>query len=247
MPEVLRVTDLRVGYGSLPVLHGLSLAVDEGSLAVILGPNGVGKTTLVRAIAGLLRPWSGSVAIEGAEVSGRKPEALVRAGLGVVPPPPGIFRDLSVADNLRVGAMALGGQRARIEDALARALEVFPVLAERRAQTAGSLSGGEQRMLAVARALMSEPRILLVDEASMGLSPTMVRRTMALLDEVRTGGVTVVMVEQNVAALDVADHAFVMERGRVVREAHGAEVAGMHDEIARAYLGGEPATTGGRR
>jgi len=247
---LLRVTDLRTGYGSMPVLHGLSFEVVRGEMAVVLGTNGVGKTTTLRTIAGLLPKWSGSIEFEGALIEKKTPEQLVARGIGVVPGPPGVFRDLSVLDNLRVGSFALGRDRRRAEQRLARALEAFPILAERRDQAAGSLSGGEQRMLAVARALMGEPRLLLVDEASIGLSPAMVRSTFALLDQVRADGVTVLMVEQNVAALDVATHAFVMERGRVVREAHGDEVAGMRDELARAYLGGgeaEPVLAGRMR
>jgi branched-chain amino acid transport system ATP-binding protein len=235
---MLQLRDLRAGYGSAEVLHGVSIDVDEGEVAVILGANGVGKTTMLRCVAGLLRPWSGAITFDGKTVDRMNAEKIVRLGLGMVPGPPGIFRDMTVTDNLRVGSFALAKGRSG-EQRLERVLGTFPILDKRRTQTAGSLSGGEQRMLAVARALMSEPKLLLVDEPSMGLSPAMVSNVLRLLNEVRKeSGVTVFMAEQNVGALDIADRAYVIEKGRVAREDKGEALQQTRADLARAYLGG---------
>ncbi len=234
MSELLVVEDLRTGYGSLPVLLGVSFAVDEGEIAVLLGANGVGKTTTLETVSGLRPPWSGSIRLDGNEIGGVPAERIVARGLGTVPAPPGVFRELSVTDNLRAGAFASRASNADID----RVLETFPVLRERRAQAAGSLSGGEQRMLAIARALVGRPRVLILDEVSMGLSPAMVKNVLRLLRDVRADGVTVLMAEQNVAALEIADRAFVMERGRIVREDRGAQLERTRAEAVRAYLGG---------
>jgi len=243
---LLQITDLRAGYGSAGVLHGVSFGVREGELAVLLGANGVGKTTTLNAIAGLLRPWSGSITFDGRPIDRMNAERVVRLGLGMVPGPPGIFRELSVVDNLRVGGFAVGSRT--VEHHVDRVLGTFPILRERARQTAGSLSGGEQRMLAMARALMGEPRLLLVDEASMGLSPAMTSNVLRLLDEVRRDGVTILMAEQNVAALAIADRAFVMEKGVIVREDEGSALAQTRAEVARAYLGTTTqALAGGKR
>jgi branched-chain amino acid transport system ATP-binding protein len=235
--NVLELTDIRAGYGSAEVLHGISITVDEGEVAVILGANGVGKTTMLRCVAGLLRPWSGGIRFNGKVVDRMSAEKIVRLGVGMVPGPPGIFRDMSVIDNLRVGSFALPKGK-KVDQRLDLILQTFPILNQRRSQTAGSLSGGEQRMLAIARSLMSEPALLLVDEPSMGLSPAMVSNVLRLLDEVRRGGLTVLMAEQNVGALDIADRAYVIEKGRVAREDKGAALAQTRADLARAYLGG---------
>ena len=248
MSSMLRLENVEAGYGSAAVLHGVNIEVEQGEIAVILGANGVGKTTTLRAITGLIRPWRGTVEFEGRRLGRMRPEEVVRLGIGVVPESPGVFRDMSVKDNLRVGGFALGPDRAAVESRLREVLDFFPLLAERQSQLAGSLSGGEQRTLAVARALMGSPRLLLVDEASMGLSPTMVAMVFHLMDRIRNQGVTVCMVEQNVSALDVADRAYVMEKGRVVHEARGRELGQMRSEVASAYLGPAAAKTarGGR-
>jgi len=235
--NILELTDIRAGYGSAEVLHGISVNVEEGEVAVILGANGVGKTTMLRCVAGLLRPWSGGIKFNGKNVDRMGAEKIVRLGVGMVPGPPGIFRDMSVIENLRVGSFALPKGKGA-DERLDLILQTFPILNQRKSQTAGSLSGGEQRMLAIARSLMSEPALLLVDEPSMGLSPAMVSNVLRLLDEVRRGGLTVLMAEQNVGALDIADRAYVIEKGRVAREDKGAALAQTRADLARAYLGG---------
>ena len=232
MAELLTVTDLRAGYGAADVLHGVSLSVGHGELVVLLGANGAGKTTTLRAFAGLERPWGGSVVFDGEQVDRTRPELIVRRGLGMVPAPPGIFGELTVSENLRVGSFAREGGGA-----LERVLAVFPILRERIGQRAGSLSGGEQRRLAIARALMAEPRLLLVDEVSMGLSPVMVSETMLLLGRVRADGVAILMAEQTIAALDVADRAYVLDKGRVVRADEGRALEDTRRELAATYLG----------
>ena len=247
MSSMLELSDIRAGYGSAEVLHGISVTVDEGEVAVILGANGVGKTTMLRTIAGLLRPWSGRITFGGKVVDRMGAEKIVRLGLGMVPGPPGIFRDMTVTDNLRVGSFALAkGKKADTQ--LERILQTFPILNQRRTQTAGSLSGGEQRMLAIARSLMSEPTLLLVDEPSMGLSPVMVSNVLRLLNEVRKeGGVTILMAEQNVGALDIADKAYVIEKGRVAREDRGAALQQTRADLASAYLGGHKRPVGAKK
>ena len=238
MPELLRVDDLRAGYGSAAVLHGVELSVAEAELVVLLGANGVGKTTTLSAIAGIVRPWSGRVALHGRPIDRLSTEQIIRLGLGMVPAPPGIFRELSVADNLRAGATASRRHEGRMLDDVA---STFPILRERLMQRAGSLSGGEQRMLAIARALMGEPRLLLVDEASMGLSPAMVSITFGMLDRIRERGVGILMAEQNVGAIDIADRAYVLEKGRIVRHDEGEALSGTRTALAGTYLGGAAA------
>jgi branched-chain amino acid transport system ATP-binding protein len=244
---MLELRDVRAGYGSAEVLHGVSVEANEGEVVVILGANGVGKTTMLRCISGLLRAWSGGIVFDGKTVDRMSAEKIVRLGLGMVPGPPGIFRDMTVTDNLRIGSFALAKGRDP-EQRLERIFQTFPILNQRRTQTAGSLSGGEQRMLAIARALMSEPRLLLVDEPSMGLSPVMVSNVLRLLNEVRKeGGVTILMAEQNVGALDIADRAYVIEKGRVAREDSGAALEQTRADLARAYLGGHKRPAGAKR
>lgn len=249
MPSLLRLDDVRAGYGSAAVLHAVNFTVEEGEIAVLLGANGVGKTTSLRAVAGLIRPWSGSVTFQGKPIDRVPTEKIVRLGVGMVPGPPGVFRELSVIDNLRVGSFAVGRDAKGREARVIQIFAVFPRLLERQGQRAGSLSGGEQRMLAIARALMGQPTLLLVDEPSIGLSPVMVSTVMQLLDSVRHTGVSVLMAEQNVAALAVADRAYVMEKGRIVREARDqVALNDLRTDIARSYLGGAgPVATAGAR
>ncbi len=237
MPSLLSLEGVVGGYGAAQVLNGVSLEVAEGEVAVILGANGVGKTTTLRTIMGFLKPWRGEIRFDGRRITPLEPEALVSLGLSLLPEPPAVFRDLTVVENLKLGAFSLGKGR-RAEKRVEELLEAFPVLLERKEQLAGSLSGGEQRVLALARALAPRPRLLLVDEASMGLSPVMVEHVLSLVERVRREeGATVLMVEQNVSALDIADRAYVMEKGRVIHEARGDELPDARAEAARAYLG----------
>ena len=238
MPDLLTLEGVVAGYAGAPVLHGVDLAIPEGEISVILGANGVGKTTTLRTAAALLRPWKGQVVFAGRRVDRMTPERLVREGVGVVPEPPAVFADLTVIDNLRVGGFALRGSRRAVEDRVQELLASFPRLEERADQAAGSLSGGERRTLALARALMGSPRLLLVDEASMGLSPTAVATVFSLIEGLRGGGVTVCMVEQNVSVLDIADRAFVMEKGQIVHQAAG-DLSGVREAVTNAYLGAD--------
>lgn len=236
MPD-LRLAGVVAGYGSVPVLHGVDVEVGDGEAAVILGANGAGKTTVLQTVAGFLRPRQGTVTFDGQELGGLRPEQIVRLGVGVVPPAPGVFRDLSIVDNLRVGGFALGRDRKRVERRLEELLADMPDFARRLGQAAGRLSGGEQRLLAITRALMGEPRLLLVDEASMGLSPATFSSVLRMLDRVRREGVTLCLVEQNQAALDIADRAYVIAKGRVVHAARGDELASVRAAATDAYLG----------
>jgi branched-chain amino acid transport system ATP-binding protein len=238
---MLRVTSLHAGYGGVEVLKGVSLHVDEGEIVAIVGANGAGKSTLLNAVAGLVRPWSGSVTLGGRDLAGRPAEEVTAAGCALVPEGRQIFPDLAVRDNLLLGAwlrVRREGRRA-IEREIDAVEALFPVLAERRAQAAGTLSGGEQQMLAIGRALMAKPALLLLDEPSIGLAPLVVRGIFATVADLRAQGRTIMLVEQNArAALAVADRGYVMETGQVVLEGTAAELAANRD-VQRAYLGKE--------
>jgi branched-chain amino acid transport system ATP-binding protein len=233
---LLEVEELRSGYGAIPVLHGVSLRVEEGETAVIMGLNGAGKTTTLLSIAGLLRPWSGRVLYEGQPITGRDPRALVKRGLVLVPEGRHVFPGLTVENNLRLGAWSRRRDHRLVKENLKRAFEVFPPLAERRDQAAGTLSGGEQQMLAIARGLMAGPRLLLVDEASLGLSPKLAQEVFDTVRRINQEGVTVLMVEQNAGVLRIATRAFVMEKGRILYEGPGTDIL-EQGELRRAYLG----------
>jgi branched-chain amino acid transport system ATP-binding protein len=238
---MLRVRSMRAGYGGVEVLKGVSLHVDPGEIVAIVGANGAGKSTLLNAVAGLVKPWSGSVVLGGVEIAGEAAEAVAGRGCVLVPEGRQIFPGLSVRDNLLLGGwlrVRREGRRAVERDI--GAMEVlFPVLAERRLQAAGTLSGGEQQMLAIARALMSRPSLLLLDEPSIGLAPLVVRQIFATVAGLRNEGRTIMLVEQNArAALAVADRGYVMETGQVVLEGTAAELAANRD-VQRAYLGKE--------
>ena len=220
---MLAVEQLTTRYGSLTALHQATLRVDEGELITLVGPNGAGKTTLLTTIAGLLRPAEGRVTFEGRDVTGWDPARLVRAGLALVPERRRIFKDLTVAENLKLaGVTATAADR---RDRLARLPEVFPVL-RARWDTAGFLSGGEAQQLAVARALMSDPRLLLLDEPCLGLAPALVDVVFDLLADLRRQGRTILVVEQQARrALSIADRAYVLRTGRIVAEGPAAELA----------------------
>lgn len=234
---MLEVTGLCSGYGPLQVLFDVSFRVGAGEVVALMGSNGAGKTTTLRAVTGQLKVLAGTVALDGEDITGRPPEDLVPRGLALVPEGRGMLRELTVAQNLELGAYRVR-DAAAVARAFDRAYASFPVLAERRQQRAGTLSGGQQQMLAVARALMSDPRLLLVDEASLGLSPVMTETVFDLIAEAnRTAGVSVLLVEQNVLALDLASRAYVLEKGQVVDVAEGEAVRTMQDRLRHAYLG----------
>jgi branched-chain amino acid transport system ATP-binding protein len=231
--SLLELRDVEARYGEIRALHGVTLSVAEGDFVAILGANGAGKTTTLRAISGTVRT-SGEIVYDGDRVFRRTPEAMARRGVAHVPEGRGTFTTLSVLDNLRLGAWVHRGTSHRD---LARVFEYFPRLYERREQQAGTLSGGEQQMLALGRAMMAKPRLLLLDEPSLGLAPLVVREIFDVLRRMNEGGTTIVVVEQNAAlALAAAEHAFVLETGRVVLG--GAASALRADEsVRRSYLG----------
>ena len=230
----LEVQALETGYGKAQVLFGVDLEVEAGELVALLGANGAGKTTLLRALSGLLRPWKGSVLLGGKDLRGLSPARRARLGLGHVPEGRQLFPLMTVEENLRLGAAFLAPGREK--EGYERVYALFPRLAERRRQLAGTLSGGEQQMLAIGRALMGFPRILLVDEASLGLSPRLAEEVLLALKEVARGGVGVLLVEQNVAlSLEVAERGYVLEHGRVVLEGP-AQALAQDPRVREAYL-----------
>jgi branched-chain amino acid transport system ATP-binding protein len=230
----LRVEALEAGYGKAQVLFGVDLEVVENELVALLGANGAGKTTLLRAISGLVRPWSGRVLLEGQDLGGLSPAKRARMGLGHVPEGRQLFPLMTVEENLRLGAAFLAPGRER--EGYERVYGLFPRLAERRRQLAGTLSGGEQQMLAIGRALMGFPKILLADEPSLGLSPRLAEEVLLALKAVAGEGVGVLLVEQNVAlTLDVAERAYVLEHGKVVLEGPASALA-QDPRVREAYL-----------
>jgi branched-chain amino acid transport system ATP-binding protein len=233
---LLEVRDLEAQYGWTKVLHGLSFAVEEGGITTILGANGAGKTTTLRAVCGMVKT-RGEVRFDGRAITGRATEDLVRLGIAHVPEGRGTFVNLTVEENLRLGAYARGG-RGSLADDLQAAYRYFPVLAERRRQLAGTLSGGEQQMLAVARGLMLRPKLLLLDEPSLGLAPLVVREIFRIVRTInQEQRVSVLLVEQNAAiALRLADRAYLMETGRMVMSGSASDLR-EHDTVRRAYLG----------
>ena len=225
------------GYGSVEVLRDVSLRVDEGEMVCILGANGAGKSTAVRTISGLIRPNAGAITFLGERLDGRPAHAVLKRGIAQCPEGRRIFPEMTVRENLEMGAYVRGRTGAHPDD-LERVYRHFPRLAERARQVGGTLSGGEQQMLAIGRALMSNPRLLLLDEPSLGLAPTMVETVFRVIAEIRRQGVTVLMVEQNAAlALRMADRAYVMESGRVALEGPARALLD-NAEVRRAYLGG---------
>ncbi|HEX6081882.1 MAG: ABC transporter ATP-binding protein [Deltaproteobacteria bacterium] len=237
---MLDVADLSARYGPVHALRDVSLTVRAGELVALIGANGAGKSTLLRAIAGLHVPSEGRVTVEGRDVTGRPPEAMLRAGVALVPERRRVFGDLTVRDNLELGGYALP-RRADFPRRLAEGVEgayaLFPVLRQRSRQLAGTLSGGEQQMLAIGRALMTRPRLLLCDEPSLGLAPLVVQEIMRLLARLREGGTTVLLVEQNARlALRFADRAYVLEVGRVALSGASADLLA-DDQLKAAYLG----------
>ncbi|WP_368415082.1 ABC transporter ATP-binding protein [Falsiroseomonas sp.] len=232
---MLEVRDLHAGYGLTRVLEGVSLHVNAGEIVAVLGSNGAGKTTLNMAISGLVKPRAGSVTFEGRDITGRPPAEIMGAGLIQVPEGRKIFPNLSVRENLELGSYrrAKAGRAQNLD----RVFQTFPRLKERTVQAAGTLSGGEQQMLAIGRGMMAEPRLLILDEPSLGLSPLLVEEMFALIRRLHGQGLAIMLVEQNVAqSLDVADRAYVLENGRFAISGAAASVR-EDPELKRAYLG----------
>jgi len=234
--KVLDVKNLEAGYGRIKVLHGISLSVDEGAVSVLLGANGAGKTTTLRAISGLVKS-KGNILLDGREMSGMRADLIARSGVAHAAEGRGTFTDLTVEENLRVGAFRRTDKKEIALD-MEQMYELFPRLLERRHQKAGNLSGGEQQMLAVGRALMLRPRVLLLDEPSLGLAPVIVNGLFATLSRINKElGTTMLIVEQNAnLALEIATYAYVLESGKISLEGPAQEIAA-HDGVRAAYLG----------
>jgi branched-chain amino acid transport system ATP-binding protein len=235
---VLALRDVRVFYGAIQAVKGVSLEVRERELVTIVGANGAGKTTTLRTISGIYRPRAGSITFEEKDLAALPSHEIVALGIAQAPEGRQIFGSLSVRDNLMLGATRRKGDRAGIQQDLEYVFSLFPVLKERLGQSGGTLSGGEQQMLAIGRALMARPRLLLLDEPSLGLAPMLVNRIFAVISRLKETGVTILLVEQNARkALEIADRAYVMETGRVILEGPARDLAA-NPEIEKAYLGG---------
>jgi branched-chain amino acid transport system ATP-binding protein len=233
---ILSLRNVQVAYGKAQALHDVSVQVGDGEVVALIGANGAGKTTTLRAISGLLKPSSGDIEFEGKPITGRSPDAIVRAGIAQCPEERHVWPEMTVAENLELGAF-LCRDRHEVDRRVGMVVHRFSRLRERFKQIAGTLSGGEQQMLAIGRALMSEPKLLLLDEPSLGLSPRMSEEVLSVIVELRGQGITIMLVEQNVHnALSVADRAYVFETGRVVAHDTSAALLGNPD-LLRAYLG----------
>jgi branched-chain amino acid transport system ATP-binding protein len=237
---LLAIDDLQVSYGAIKALHGVSLSIDAGEIVALIGSNGAGKTTLLRTISGLLKPCAGSIAWSndaGIQLDRLAPHEIVRLGISQAPEGRQIFPDLSVRENLLLGGYQRTS-RVEIEESILRAYRLFPVLAERRNQKAGTLSGGEQQMLAIGRALMAKPSLLLLDEPSLGLAPLVVRKIFEIIKTINAEGTTIFLVEQNAhMALTIANRGYVLQTGKVIL-ADRASALLKNDEVKKAYLGG---------
>ncbi len=235
---LLEVRDLHVAYGKIEAVKGISFSVEQGQIVTLIGTNGAGKTTTLRTISGLLRPAAGSITFDGKPIQHTAAHQIVERGLAHSPEGRHIFPRMTIEENLLLGAY-LRKDSAGITDDVSKAYAMFPILGERRAQAAGTLSGGEQQMLAMARALMCKPRLLMLDEPSMGLSPIMMKQIMDTIAELKSAGTTILLVEQNAqAALSLADEGHVLEVGRIALSGRGSEL--LHDEkVRKTYLGEE--------
>ncbi len=228
---------INVSYGPVQALHELSLTVNEGEIVAVIGANGAGKTTTLRSIMGVLKITSGSVEFKGQRIDGRRPIHIIRAGISMVPEGRRVFGRMSIEDNLEVGGAPSGMKRAQIKETMERVFSIYPILRERRGQMAGTLSGGEQQMLAIGRALMAHPKLLLLDEPSMGLAPVMVERTFESLKELNKSGTTMLLVEQNAQmALEISDRGYALQNGRVVYSGKASDLLG-DESIREAYFG----------
>jgi branched-chain amino acid transport system ATP-binding protein len=236
MAPMLEIRDLNVHYGAIHALHGINVTVEQGQIVTLIGSNGAGKSTTLRAVSGLLRPSSGSIVFEGKNISTTPPHQIVRMGLAQAPEGRGIFANLTVDENLGMGAFTRR-DHDQVRKDRERALELFPRVRERLKQNAGTLSGGEQQMLAIARALMARPRLLLLDEPSLGLAPQIVQTIFKIIREINASGTTILLVEQNAhMALEVAHKGYVLEVGRIAMSDTAANLA-RSDEVRKAYLG----------
>jgi branched-chain amino acid transport system ATP-binding protein len=236
---MLTLNGLRSGYGKIAVLHEVSLSIERGQIVTLIGANGAGKTTLLKTISGLIRPTAGTIEFEGKNIARQPAHKIVALGLSQVPEGRAILKRMTVMDNLRMGAFTR--HDSEITADIGKVFERFPVLAERREQMAATLSGGEQQMLAIGRALIARPSLLLLDEPSLGLAPKFITRIFQTLRELRQEGKTILLVEQNARqALQIADRGYVMERGRIVLTGNGGELLS-NPEVQRTYLGQQAA------
>jgi branched-chain amino acid transport system ATP-binding protein len=234
---VLTVENLECRYGKVSAVRGLSLDVKQGELVTLIGANGAGKTTTLKAISGVLRPAAGRIRFDGEEITGMPAKQIIARGIAHCPEGRHVFPYMTVRENLEMGCYLRRDRHAIAAD-MERLFGRFPILAERRDQAAGTLSGGEQQMLAISRALMSRPKLVLFDEPSLGLAPNIVERTFEIITQIRADGVTVMMVEQNAfAALELSDRSYVLEQGRVTLSGTGSELLN-NPQVKRAYLGG---------
>jgi branched-chain amino acid transport system ATP-binding protein len=234
---MLTVKTVHTYYGNIHALKGVSLHVSAGEMVALIGANGAGKSTLVNTICGLVKPQKGKIEFEGKAVDGLSPEAIVRRGIALVPEGRQVFSTLSVEANLEMGAFVHRHNGQQVREDMARMFDRFPILKERRHQLAGTLSGGEQQMLAISRALMARPQLLVLDEPSMGLAPLVVKEIFRIIQELKQEGKTILLIEQNArAALQIADRGYVLETGKVVLQGEGTVLL-EHREVQRAYLG----------
>jgi branched-chain amino acid transport system ATP-binding protein len=234
---MLKVNDINVYYGNIHALKGVSLEINRGEIVTLIGANGAGKSTLLQTISGLLKPKNGEVLFEGEHVEGKVPQLIVKRGISQVPEGRRVFSNMSVEENLELGAY-LRKDKKGIQEDFEKIYQLFPRLLERRKQLSGTLSGGEQQMVAMGRALMARPRLLLLDEPSMGLAPILVKTIFKIIEEINKTGTTILLVEQNAnMALSIADRAYVIETGKIVASGT-AEELNQSDQIRNAYLGG---------
>lgn len=234
---MLKIEDINVYYGNIQALKGVSMEINEGEIVTLIGANGAGKSTLLKTISGLLKPKQGKVLFEGDSIGGKAAQAIVKLGISHVPEGRRVFANMTVAENLELGAY-LRKDKDGIHKDMEKVYELFPRLLERIKQQAGTLSGGEQQMLAMGRALMAKPRLLLLDEPSMGLAPLLVKQIFNIIQEISESGTTILLVEQNAnLALSIADRAYVVETGRIVLSGNAEELKSS-EEIKMAYLGG---------
>lgn len=231
---MLKINDLHVSYGGIRAIRGVSLEIPDKKIVTLIGANGAGKSTTLRTVAGLVKPDSGSIELDGEELTGKSPNEIIERGIALVPEGRRVFSNLTVLENIKIGGYL---RKDSLDSDIKKMYELFPILKERNWQQAGTLSGGEQQMLAVARALMSKPKIIMMDEPSLGLAPLIVRDIFDIIKEINNQGVTVLLIEQNAnMALKIADKAYVMETGKITMTGTGAELLADED-IRKAYLG----------